>query len=208
MSLAIQGALNRLAGTEGLGEQGAANAAISRISEIEADANRLAIAPTGAVAETFSRMGATTASVSPLTSGTLLLTAIYLRAGATITSASYHSATQAAVTPTNWWFALYDGALARLGQTADQTTTAWAANTLKTVAFASTITVPTTSLHYLGIMVAAGTVPSLMGVAQSGFVPLIVPKTNGTSTAALTTTAPATAAAIAATGSVPWAWVS
>ena len=42
----------------------------------------------------------------------------------------------AANTPTNWWFALYDDSAtpALLRQTADQTSTAWAANTAKTVA--------------------------------------------------------------------------
>src|SRR3954464_4620984 len=77
-----------------------------------------------------------TSNNTAFTSAVMLSTAIYLEAGDVVTNLTFRSATTAAGTPTNWWFALYDTAAtpAWLSQSADQTSTAWAANTVKTLA--------------------------------------------------------------------------
>jgi hypothetical protein len=56
-----------------------------------------------------------------------------------------------------------------LARTADQTTAAWAANTIKTLAIAqatagsaSSYTTTYSGLHYLGVMIKASTNPSLI----------------------------------------------
>ncbi len=75
----------------------------------------------------------------------------------------------AAVTPTNWWFSLHDSTRKALARTADQLTAAWAANTAKSLAIAQTTagtatsyTTTYTGLHYLGIMIKATTVCSII----------------------------------------------
>lgn len=121
---------------------------------------------------------------------------ILLQAGDVVTNLSFRSGATAAGTPTNWWFALYSNAAtpALLAQTADQTSTAWAASTTKTVALSAAQTIRTTGIYWAAIMVKATTVPTLVG---SGVAPAIA--TGETSLAqnsgsALTATAPATIA--------------
>jgi hypothetical protein len=145
-----------------------------------------------------------------MTTGVLALTAIHLPAGTTVTNLSYLSGTTAANTPTSWWFALYTANRALLAQTADQTTTAWAANTVKTLALSAPVTTTYTGLYYMGVSVTATTVPTFYCSQSAGnaYVTDIAPKLNGTSTTGLTTTAPATAAAITATLTVPYGYVS
>jgi len=160
----------------------------------------------GTLAETIPRSIAGV-NVAALTSGTLYLQAVYLRAGQKVTNISFCSGTTAAGTPTNRRFALYSSARALLAQTADQTTTAWAANTVMTTALTAAYTVPTTGLYYVGIMVAATTVPSLAGITAAGNAALrtTAPIISGNSTAALTTTLPDPAAAITAGVNSVWA---
>jgi hypothetical protein len=132
--------------------------------------------------------------------GVMKSVALYLREGDIVTNLTFVSATTAGATLTNWWFALYSPAAtpALLGQTADQEDAAWAANTVKTLALESPVTITETGVHYAAIMVAASTVPTLLGAAAllhaSGSNPIItgekvLAQTSGSS---LTTTAPAT----------------
>lgn len=118
--------------------------------------------------ETTSRLRAGTASTP--TSGTLYLVPIWLPKGLTISNISFTSGSTGATTPTNYWFTLHDSSRVALARTADQTTTAWAANTTKTLAIAQTTAGSATSytttyagLHYLGFMIAASTVPNIIG---------------------------------------------
>lgn len=151
-----------------------------------------------------------TGNLSALTSGVMTSVALYLREGDVVTNLTFHSATTAAGTPTAWWFALYDPDGALLAQTADQTTTAWAANTTKTVALASAQTIAETGVHYAAVMVTATTVPTLTGLAlhhaniSDGILAgeSVLAQTSGSS---LTTTAPATIATPTAIASVPMA---
>lgn len=168
-----------------------------------------ALRPTGKYEGYPRAFGGASANLTAiLTSGTLFLTAIYLPAGFTVTNVEFSSGTTAAVTPTNWWFALYSSALALLSQTADQTTTAWGANTRKVVALGSAQAITTSGLYYCGVMVAAATTPTLKGHSGYATINADVPIINGTSTASLTTTAPGTAAAITATADIPYVAVS
>ncbi|KAB8186869.1 hypothetical protein FH608_046100 [Nonomuraea phyllanthi] len=146
--------------------------------------------------------------LDPLTTQVMLSVALYLRAGDVVTNLTFKSGATAADTPTNWWFALYDTEGALLAQTADQTTTAWAANTVKTLALSSAQTIEETGVHYAGIMVKATDLPSLVGAslgiagASAGWFTgeKIIAQTSGSS---LTTTAPATIATPTAVVNVP-----
>jgi hypothetical protein len=172
-------------------------------------ARQLALAPTGALAETFPRSGATIANTATvLTTARLHCVAIYLPAGTTVTTASFLSGATAADTPLNQWFALYDSSRVLLGQTADDTTTAWGTQTLKTLTFAAPITTTYSGLHYLGIMVKATTVPALYNTSALATPLGVAPILNGYADTGLTDTAPATAAALTAAAYMPYGLVS
>jgi hypothetical protein len=119
---------------------------------------------------------------------------------------SFVSGATAAGTPTNWWFALYDtqATPALLAQTADQTSTAWAAFTVKTVALATVQTITKTGIYWVGIHAKATTVPTLLGCL--GVKPVVTGERNlaQTSGAALTATAPTTIATPTVANFVPY----
>lgn len=130
--------------------------------------------------------------------------------GDVITNLTFASGVTAAGTPTNWWFALYTPAGVLIGQTADQLTAAWAADTPKTLPLASpTNYTAADGILYAAIMVKATTVPSLVGslmpraAVSTGFVSGQV-RLAGNSGAALTTTAPGTIATPTAQVQVPY----
>lgn len=117
--------------------------------------------------ETNSRLRCGTTSTP--TSGSLYLVPIWLPQGLVVSNISFVSGGTAMVTPTNWWFTLHSRSRVALARTADQLTAAWAANTAKTVAIAqatagaaSSYTTTYGGLHYLGVMIKATTVPSLV----------------------------------------------
>lgn len=165
--------------------------------------------PAVALAQTC-RRNQPTANAVFLNTGQLSLVGIYLRAGQVINNITFYSATTAASVPLNQWFALYDKNRNKLAVTADNTTTAWAAETGRTLALAAPYTVPTSGMYYLGICVVASTCPTLRsevsGVVVTGTAPILA----GVSTTGLTdpTTAPLTAAALTASGNFPYAYVS
>ena len=125
--------------------------------------------------ETFSRLGQVNTATN-LASGTLQMTAMYLPANVTIGHLATCSGSSSISSPTHWWFGLYDGSLNQLAVTADQTSTAWALNSYKSLAVATiasgastTFTTTYTGLHYFGIL-AAWSVSgiNIMGVSQTG----------------------------------------
>lgn len=140
-----------------------------------------------------------------LTTQVMTSVPIHLQAGDLITNLSFVSGATAAGTPTNWWFALYSDAAtpALLLQTADQTTTAWAAFTVKTLALSSAYTVPRTGVYWAAIHVKATTVPTLLGTLAAK--PIVTGERNlaQTSGSALTATAPATIATPTVANFVP-----
>jgi hypothetical protein len=150
------------------------------------------------------------ADLAALTTQVMLSVGIYLQAGETVTNLSLKSGATAAGTPTNWWFALYDTSAtpALLGQSADQLTAAWAANTTKTLPLASPIKVTKSGIYYVGVMVKATTVPSLIGASVfAGGSAGLLPSSKAlaqTSGSALVATAPATIASPTVVGTVPY----
>jgi hypothetical protein len=168
----------------------------------------LPLAPTGALAETFSRKGGTFANGAILATAREHCIAISLPAGMTVTNVTFISAVTAADTPVNWWFTLRTAGRVLMAQTADQTTTAWAANTIKTVALTAPQTTTYSGLHYLGIMVKATAVPTLMSVTSLAAAVTHAPILNGYADASLTDTAAATAAVLTPQSGMPYAYVS
>lgn len=150
-----------------------------------------------------------TGNLSALTTQVMLSVALPLNAGDLVTSLTFVSATTAAGTPTNWWFALYSPAGALLSQSADQTSTAWAANTAKTLALTTPQLITTAGVYYAALMVKATTVPTLVGIAlhnavESGNIGSlgfkVLAQTSGSS---LTDTAPATIATPTTVANIP-----
>lgn len=149
-------------------------------------------------------------NLAALTTQVMTSVALFLRAGDVVENLSFMSATTAANTPTNWWFALYSNAAtpALLGQSADQLTAAWAANTTKTLELSSPVTISETGVYYAAIMVKATAVPTLVGATLhhanvSGGVlagESVLARTSGSS---LDTTAPATIATPTTVATVP-----
>jgi hypothetical protein len=151
-----------------------------------------------------------TGNLAALTTQVMTSAGIYLERGDLVTNLTFVSATTAAGTPTNWWFALYSSAAtpALIAQTADQTSTAWAANTAKTVALSSPYRVTASGIYYAACMVKATTVPTLAGASlhnavEAGAVVTgqkVLAQTSGSS---LTDTAPATITSATTVATVP-----
>ena len=165
---------------------------------------------TGTLSETVPREMCEEANLSLGATGVLNLQTIWLRRGMVVTNISLCSATTAAGTPTNWFFALYSVKFALLAQSANQTTTAWAANTLKTLAMSAAYTIPTSGFYYIGYMITASTVPTIKGragITNSNLRASPFP-TGGTSTGSLTTALPDPCASPTAATPIFWAAVT
>jgi len=165
---------------------------------------------TNTIAETIPRHICPEVNTTAPASGTLAMMAIYLTAGQLVSNITMSSATTAAGTPTNYFFALYDANRNLLAQSANQTTTAWAANTVKTLAMTTAYRVPTSGLYYIGYFMTATTVATLKGgtARTGGQLANAAPIIYGTSTTGLTTALPNPAAAITGTTASLYAAVS
>lgn len=131
---------------------------------------------------------------------------IYLHAGDVITNISVRSGATAANTPTNYWLALYSSAAtpALLAQTADQTSTAWGANTTKTLALATAQTITESGVYWVGIMVKATAVPTLLGAVGAPAIVTGERNLSQSSGSSLAATAPATIATPTAKQFIPY----
>lgn len=98
--------------------------------------------------------------------GLMTSVAIPLQAGDIVTNITFRSGGTAAGTPTAYWFALYSAAStpALMAQTADQTSTAWAANTTKTLALQTAQQITVTGLYYAAISMTASTIITCAGM--------------------------------------------
>lgn len=149
-------------------------------------------------------------NLSALTSGKMTSVALFLREGDEVKNLTFVSATTAADTPTNWWFALYSPQGQLLGQTADQEDAAWAADTVKTLPLTEPVTIGKTGIHYAAIMVKATAAPTLLGTAALHHANVSAGHLDGeaalaqVSGDALTDTAPATIATPTALATVPY----
>jgi hypothetical protein len=143
-----------------------------------------------------------------LTTQVMTSVAVNLQAGDLASKIAFRSGATAAGTPTNYWFALYSPAGVLLAQTADQLTTAWAADTVMDLALATAQLISVSGLHFAAIMVKATTPPTLVGstLGRAGVstgllsTDKVLSQTSG---AALTTTAPGTIATPTAIAAVP-----
>jgi hypothetical protein len=163
------------------------------------------------IRETVPRYGGLISNLAGiLTSGQVYMVSIPLVGYETITNITFVSGSQAAVTPTHWWFFLATTGRVVQRFTADQTTTAWAANTTKTLALSTPYQASISGNYYLGIMVVAGTPPSLKGVAGDADIAALTPILQGNSSTTGQTTVPGslTAGAITASGNRPYAYVT
>lgn len=165
----------------------------------------------GTLAETMPREICTETNTAMAASGTLNMQAIYLEAGMLVSNITLCSATTAANGPTHYLFGLYDGSRNLLATSADATSGAWAANTVKTLAMTTPYRVPTSGLYYIGyFMTVSTTMPTMKGFTAKTGAQLAgtAPILNGTSTTGNTTTLPNPAAAIVVTTTTFWAAVT
>ena len=149
-------------------------------------------------------------------SGVMLTVGVPIIQGSVLTKVSFAVGATAASTPTHGFVALYGPGVTvqpLLGQSADQLTTAMAANTIYTISLASTYTAPTTDVYYVGISFTGTTIPTLLGYAQglnatniAAFLAGFTTKTPRaqTSGTALVGTAPATVATPTNVTTVPY----
>lgn len=147
--------------------------------------------------ETFHRANMPRAGLSdvgPLTPAVMTSAALYLVEDDLVSNLTFISGATAAVTPTHYWAALYDTAGNLMSQSADKTSTAWAADTAVTFALGTAQRIPKSGLYYAALCVVAGTVPTLVGSATAR--PVLSGEANlaETSGSGLTDTAPATIA--------------
>lgn len=165
---------------------------------------------TGTLAESMPRQLCPEVNTTAPASGTLAMQLIYLKAGTLVSNITIASATTAAGTPTNYFFALYNINRSLLAQSANQTTTAWAANTVKTLAMTTPYRVATSGPYYIGYFMTATTVATLKGgtARTGGQLAGSAPIIYGTSTTGLTTALPNPAAAITSTTASIYAAVS
>lgn len=149
----------------------------------------------GALYETFDRDLCSEVNSSVLSSGRLSLQAIWLPAGITISSISLWSATTAGASLTNQLFGLFGNNRNLLRSSVNDTSTAWSANSKKTLALTSAFTTTYSGLYYIGVMVTATTVPTLKGntAKTDGSLNNAAPSMGGTSNTGLTTALPGTA---------------
>jgi hypothetical protein len=165
--------------------------------------------PTAAIAETCSRANNFVTNLGA-TSGRIHLSPIYLPAGKTISSITFVSGATALATGTNQWFGLFDSSRNKLALTGDDTSTAWAASTAKTLNLSAAYTTTSSGLYYVGVMVAATTTPSYLGLnTQVAPVGLLTPILCGQADSGLTNPASCPATLAAPIGlSVFYAYVS
>lgn len=164
----------------------------------------------GTLSETIPRQICPEVNTAVSASGTLNMMAVYLWAGQLVGNISISSATTAAGTPTNYRFGLFDSSRNLLAESSNQTTSAWAANTVKTLAMGTPYRVPSSGLYYIGYYMTATTVPTLKGFTAKTGAQLAgtAPILHGGSTTGLTTAFPNPAAAITASTWTFWAAVT
>jgi hypothetical protein len=164
----------------------------------------------GTLAETMPRETCPEVNTTAGSSGALFMQAIYLKAGTLVSNITISSATTAAGTPTNQFYALYDKNRNLLAQSANQTTSAWAANTVRTLAMTTPYRVPTSDIYYIGLLQVATTIATIKGgtAKTGGQLAQVAPVISGVSTTGLTTTLPNPAAAFTASTATIYAAVS
>jgi hypothetical protein len=183
------------------------------VSPVVADLKRQAYMPAGAIDETVPHNLFLQDMAGILTAGTLQLSGyVVIPAGRIVTSITMLSGTTAANGPTAQWFSLVrQSDRSVLAKTVDDTSTAWAANTFKTLALSTPFQAQTNEVCYLGVVVTASVaVPTLAGASvNTASFNSKTPAFTGTSTTGLTNPASlgATAGAITATSQSAYGYI-
>lgn len=159
----------------------------------------LALAPSGATAETFNRGYAGAVTYPGLTSGTLYVRAIQIPAGVTVSNLTFMVGGTAEAGGSHGWYALLDSSMTVRAVTADQTAAAkWGATfTTYTLPVASAYETTYSGLYYVGVCVVASTMPAFVA-GPGGLSPLttLAPDLMGSSSTGLSTP-PSTGTAMA-----------
>ena len=158
------------------------------------------VGPNGTLAETIPRQFVTSTSGGTMTSGTVYLCGINLPSGTLVSNITLCSV-GAAGTPTHYQFGLYSGsqsAPSLLASSADQTTTAWGANTVKSLAMTAPYRITTPGVYYVAFVMVATTASTLagMGPKTNAALAATAPMSNAASTTGVTTTLPTTGTAL------------
>ena len=155
--------------------------------------------PAGCKGISFPRNNAM-GNIALLTSGVAAAQLITCFKGDVVSNITFLSKTTALAGGNHWWFGLVDAAtMTYRAVSADQTSNAWGASTLMSLAMAASYTIPTTAAYYLVCMVNATTAPSLAGIANSTGQPdATAPIYVGTSGSGLTTPPTAGSSTLAA----------
>lgn len=126
-------------------------------------------------------------------SGLLALTPIWLPSGLSVTSITFCSGSTAGNSLTHQWFGLYDSGQVQLATTTNDTTTAWASQSTKTLNIAtiaagasSSFSTTYEGLHYLGLCVSATTVPTYYGFTATIAAATMSPSLGGTNSTSRT----------------------
>lgn len=154
----------------------------------------------------LNRVGLIDLGTATLTTQVMRSAPMWFSAGDLVSNLTFCSGATALATATNWWFALFSAAAtpALLAQSADQTNTAWGANTAMTLALATAQKINNGGIYYVAVMVKAATVPSLLGTLAAPAVVTGEANIGQTSGTGLTTTAPSTIASPTASQLVPY----
>lgn len=118
------------------------------------------------IAETFPRILCGGENVA-WTTANWNAVAIYLPSGLKVSGITMFSGAALAA-GTHQWFGIWDKNLALWGGSADDTSTAWGANSAKRLALTTPKTTAYNGLYYVGGCITAGTVPGLIGTGQFG----------------------------------------
>jgi hypothetical protein len=170
----------------------------------------LAASPAGTDRRNIPRLGLGSDSAA-LATGVLKLAAIALVEGDVVSTVSLKSGATAAVTPLNQLVGLYSAAGVLLAASADATTAAWAANTVKSFSMTAPYVVPQAGVYYVGILVVATTAPTLIGMtlALAGSAqPLTTDKAMAATYGSAQTTLPTTGVTFAAAATIPYVVVN
>jgi hypothetical protein len=154
--------------------------------------------PSGALAQTVTRTDANV-DIDILSSGRLELHAINLVEGVELNNITYFSGTQAGANLTHQLFGIFDDSAgttsgtpyALLRGSADDGSTAWGANTAKTLALTSPYTPTRSGFFYLGVLVSnsSGNLPYLIGTSAGSNKTIVMaldPVVAGFSTSSIT----------------------
>ena len=154
----------------------------------------------GCIAATYDRALSANAAAGAANSGTLRLWRIFLPKGVTISNITFWSGLTALASGTHQWFGLFAEDLTTLALTGNDTSTAWAASSAKTLALTTPYVTTVAGWHYVGICIVASTVPTIESLAtlMSTGSRAVAPAIGGNSSSGLTDPAscPATAGAI------------